>query len=75
MPADVFTMPAWHEKHLRAATHAAGVALWSWNVRIRENREGYEKALRAADNAWDAGDLDFTKMESYLADLVQARTI
>jgi two-component sensor histidine kinase len=26
------TMPIWHEKHLRAATHAAGVALWSWNV-------------------------------------------
>src|SRR4051812_3430244 len=22
----------WHEKHLRAATHAAGVTLWSWNV-------------------------------------------
>jgi two-component sensor histidine kinase len=26
------TMPLWHEKHLRAATRAAGVALWSWNV-------------------------------------------
>src|SRR6476661_2187256 len=26
------TMPIWNEKHLRAATHAAGVALWSWNV-------------------------------------------
>jgi two-component sensor histidine kinase len=25
-------MPVWDEKHLRAATHAAGVALWSWNV-------------------------------------------
>ena len=25
-------MPVWSEKHLRAATHAAGVALWSWNV-------------------------------------------
>jgi two-component sensor histidine kinase len=25
-------MLAWHEKHLRAATEAAGVALWSWNV-------------------------------------------
>jgi two-component sensor histidine kinase len=25
-------MPIWDEKHLRAATHAAGVALWSWNV-------------------------------------------
>ncbi len=30
-PSDV-TMPVWHEKHLRAATRAAGVALWSWNV-------------------------------------------
>jgi two-component sensor histidine kinase len=26
------SMPVWHEKHLRAATTAAGVALWSWNV-------------------------------------------
>src|ERR1043165_1223018 len=26
------TMPVWHENHLRAATDAAGVALWSWNV-------------------------------------------
>jgi two-component sensor histidine kinase len=25
-------MPIWSEKHLRAATRAAGVALWSWNV-------------------------------------------
>jgi two-component sensor histidine kinase len=25
-------MPLWKEKHLRAATRAAGVALWSWNV-------------------------------------------
>ena len=25
-------MPIWDEKHLRAATYAAGVALWSWNV-------------------------------------------
>jgi len=25
-------MPIWQEKHLRAATKAAGVALWSWNV-------------------------------------------
>ena len=25
-------LPVWDEKHLRAATDAAGVALWSWNV-------------------------------------------
>ena len=28
----VSMMPIWAEKHLRAATRAAGVALWSWNV-------------------------------------------
>ena len=30
-PSDV-TITVWQEKHLRAATRAAGVALWSWNV-------------------------------------------
>jgi two-component sensor histidine kinase len=32
MSSDDPTMPIWREKHLRAATRAAGVALWSWNV-------------------------------------------
>src|SRR3954469_2156043 len=32
MSSDEISMPIWHEKHLRAATRAAGVALWSWNV-------------------------------------------
>ena len=32
MSSDEISMPVWHEKHLRAATRAAGVALWSWNV-------------------------------------------
>jgi two-component sensor histidine kinase len=32
MPPNDVTMPVWNEKHLRAATRAAGVALWSWNV-------------------------------------------
>ena len=32
MSSNEVSMPVWHEKHLRAATHAAGVALWSWNV-------------------------------------------
>lgn len=32
MPTNNVTKPLWHEKHLRAATRAAGVALWSWNV-------------------------------------------
>ena len=39
--------------------------------RIRDSREGYEKALIAADEAWEEGDLDFTEMEAYLAPLVQ----
>ena len=32
MSSTATNMPIWHEKHLRAATRAAGVALWSWNV-------------------------------------------
>ncbi len=41
--------------------------------RIREDREGYERALKAADRAWDAGDLNFSDMEDYLATLLQAQ--
>ena len=41
--------------------------------RIRENRHGYERALRAADEAWEDGHLDFTEMEAYLAELVGAQ--
>ncbi|MBF9043058.1 cell filamentation protein Fic [Rhodobacterales bacterium HKCCE4037] len=41
--------------------------------RIRENRRGYEEALIAADRAWDAGHLDFSRMEDYLAGLVAAQ--
>jgi PAS domain-containing protein len=32
MSSTAINMPIWDEKHLRAATRAAGVALWSWNV-------------------------------------------
>src|SRR3954469_19136821 len=32
MSSNELRMPVWQEKHLRAATAAAGVALWSWNV-------------------------------------------
>ena len=39
--------------------------------RIRESRGSYEAALTAADRAWDAGHLDFTEMEKYLARLLQ----
>lgn len=41
--------------------------------RIKDNRQGYEAALSAADRAWDAGHLDFSEMEAYLAELVQAQ--
>lgn len=38
--------------------------------RIKENRQGYELGLQAADEAWEAGDLDFYEMEAYLQPLV-----
>ncbi|MGD0865122.1 MAG: Fic family protein [Rhizomicrobium sp.] len=41
--------------------------------RIRDNREPYYAALRAADQAWDQGNLDFSDMEAYLADLLAAQ--
>ncbi len=41
--------------------------------RIKEDRDGYEAALEAADQAWDQGQLDFHKMEEYLAALVEAQ--
>lgn len=41
--------------------------------RIRDNRDGYEAALKAADRAWEDGHLDFTEMEDYLAKLLIAQ--
>jgi len=41
--------------------------------RIRENRQPYYEALRAADTAWDNGNLDISVMENYLAVLLQAQ--
>jgi len=41
--------------------------------RIRENRGPYVAALRAADRAWDRGQLELTEMENYLADLLTAQ--
>jgi two-component sensor histidine kinase len=38
-------LPIWREKHLRAATRAAGVALWAWNVdtdAIAMDETGYD---------------------------------
>jgi Fic family protein len=41
--------------------------------RIKENRDGYEAALSHADEKWDEGHLDFSRMEDYLAALVEAQ--
>jgi Fic family protein len=41
--------------------------------RIRENRPPYYAALKAADRAWDAGNLDTSELEAYLAGLLQAQ--
>jgi len=41
--------------------------------RIRETRAAYEAALKAADLAWEEGNLDFNVMEDYLAGLVNAQ--
>ncbi len=38
---------------------------------IRENRQPYYAALRSADAAWDQGNLDFSELEAYLADLLE----
>lgn len=38
---------------------------------IRANRAPYYEALRAADTAWDNGDLNLSNMSQYLADLVK----
>lgn len=41
--------------------------------RIRESRDRYVNALIAADRAWDCGHLDFSEIECYLAELVEAQ--
>lgn len=41
--------------------------------RIRENRDAYYAALRAADQAWSAGHFDVSQLATYLADLLKAQ--
>ena len=41
--------------------------------RIREDRQPYYDALRAADQAWHEGQLDLSVMEAYLARLLEAQ--
>lgn len=38
--------------------------------RIRENRQPYYAALKAADRAWEEGNLNVSELEAYLADLL-----
>jgi hypothetical protein len=41
--------------------------------RIRENRQPYYEALRAADKAWDEGHYDVSQLAAYLSDLLKAQ--
>ncbi len=41
--------------------------------RIRDDRKPYYKALKECDIAWEAGQLDLSLMEDYLAGLLQAQ--
>ncbi|HYS88280.1 MAG TPA: Fic family protein, partial [Bradyrhizobium sp.] len=41
--------------------------------RIREDRKGYVNGLQAADRAWHEGNLDFSVLEAYLAQLLEAQ--
>ena len=43
--------------------------------RIRENREPYYAALRAADRAWDLGHFDVSELAGYLSGLLKAQLI
>ena len=41
--------------------------------RIRENRDPYYEALRAADRAWAEGHIDVSEMADYLAELLKGQ--
>lgn len=41
--------------------------------RIRENREPYYAALKAADEAWDQGHFDVNQLAGYLGDLLKGQ--
>lgn len=41
--------------------------------RIRENRDPYYSALKAADLKWDEGDFDVSQLTAYLSDLLKAQ--
>jgi hypothetical protein len=68
---------------LWALNHVAVANISQFGGRFREEpiyvgnhkppQKAYERALIAADRAWDEGHLDFTAMEDYLAGLLQAQ--
>jgi Fic family protein len=39
--------------------------------RIRENRQPYYEALRAADDAWNEGHFDVNRLSGYLGELLK----
>lgn len=41
--------------------------------RIRENREVYYEALRAADRSWDEGDYNVSPLATYLQTLLKGQ--
>jgi hypothetical protein len=41
--------------------------------RIRDSREPYYAALKAADVKWDEGDFDVNQLAAYLSDLLKAQ--
>ena len=41
--------------------------------RIREDRQPYYAALKAADQAWDEGQYDVSQLAAYLSDLLKAQ--
>jgi hypothetical protein len=41
--------------------------------RIRENRDPYYEALKAADRSWTEGHIDVSQMADYLADLLRGQ--
>jgi two-component sensor histidine kinase len=75
VPLREIRMPPWHEKHLRAATYAAGVALWSWNVdtdQITMDERAYD--LWAVPK--DSGEITFVILSQNIhpADLERVRS-
>lgn len=65
MSSDKISMPVWNEKHLRAATDAAGVALWAWNVDT--------DAITMDERAYDLWDV--AKSEKHITFEILSRNI